>query len=358
MMSPMLKTETDTGVPRPVSSSRRKVHLSDRLDRLETQIGRLTDLLAEQAATRKRQRKQFTIRFMLLSFTVFAILFAWFGNVFHHSRLQAHAVDRLVQQGAFVMYAPRQSTLVGLLPGDPKQPPACLVHWLGDDFFRAVTNVSTRSSKNSRDKQLILSSLASLDQLQKLRLARLQLKSADLLVLNGLSELQSVDISRTGLDQGTLPWAPRTNLRWFDASHTRLSDRALADLSLCDQLQQLRLERTAVTDNGLRYLENMSQLRYLNLKRCPVSAGGVRRLANKLPGCMIEWEPLRFLPNGKVDIRAARAGRVQYGGLAPPDPRASRRVGPPLDSSPQGYPVQVWGARGAQAYPGMTLDVF
>jgi hypothetical protein len=97
---------------------------------------------------------------MLSAFVVFAIFFAWFGNVYHRSRRQARSVDRLISQNAFVSYAPRQNTLVGLMPGDPQQPPVTLVRYLGDDFFSAVTNVSTANAGSTPvDKSLVLSAI-------------------------------------------------------------------------------------------------------------------------------------------------------------------------------------------------------
>ncbi len=335
--------------------------LSNRLEKLEFQLGRLTDLLTEQTVARRRRRRRITIRFMLIAFAAFAMLFAWFGNVYHRSRRQSAAVDRLVGENAFVMYSLRESMLVSLMPGDPQQPPVWLVRLLGDDFFRAVTNVSTAAQSTTvRNKEEILSALTSLTQLQRLRLTNVSLTTADIVRLETLEELQSLDISRTGLDSGSMPWIRRTQLRWFNASHTKLSDRALYDLSRCGDLQQLFLERTAISDSGLKHLHSMSQLRYLNLKRCPVSATAVKQLSDALPGCMIEWEPLRFLADGKVDGRAAARGRVRYGRRMPDDPRLSRRPVAPLDAAP----VRVvpsgrnWLLPTYDGYPGYNLDVF
>ncbi|MCG8652915.1 MAG: hypothetical protein MI861_23950, partial [Pirellulales bacterium] len=310
-----------------------------RLAQLEHQLERLTDLLAEQTVTRRRRRRKLTIRLVLLTVVGFACLFAWFGNVFHHSRRQAAAVDRLLGQNTFVMYSPRESSLVSLLPGDTTQPPPLLVRWLGDDFFRAATNVSTAAPSNvKRKKEEVVEALSDLPELQRLRLKNLQLKTADLMVLGKSYELQSLDVARTGLDSGGMPWIRDKPLRWFNGSHTRLSDRAMGDLSYCKDLQQLYLERTAVTDAGLKHLYGMSQLRYINLKRSPVSAQAVKQLSDALPGCVIEWEPLRFLPGGQVDTRAAARGRTRYGQMMQQDPRLSRRAVPPSDQA-QPQPV-------------------
>lgn len=120
------------------------------------------------------------------------------------------------------------------------------------------------------------------------------------------------------------------------------------------------LERTSISDSGLKHLESLSQLRYLNLKRCPVSAAAVKRLSDALPGCVIDWEPLTFLADGKVDSRAAARGRVRYGRPMPEDPRLSRRAAPPMDNGP--VPVSSirtrWQVRTVQPYQGYILDAF
>ncbi|MGI9470809.1 MAG: hypothetical protein ACR2NZ_04715 [Rubripirellula sp.] len=330
--------------------------LNHRLSELETQIERLTDLLSEQASSKQRRRRRLTLRAILIAVVGFALLFAWFGTVYRQSLRQSFAVDHLIDQSAFVHYTPRQSALVSLLPGDPQSPSASLVDALGDDFFRSVTNVSTgRRATSPRDKQEILEALEPLHDLQRLRLTNLQLTTEDLRVLEGLGRLQSLDVSRTRLDSAAMSWMRKLPLRWFDASHTYFGDRALATISNCPQLQELRLERTCVTDEGLKYLHGMPNLRYLNLKRCPVSQGAVQQLSDALPGCYIEWEPLRFLANGKVDAQAASRGRVRFGRRAPADPREWRRASPPIDKRPSSSRPS---SSRASGFNGYVLDVF
>ncbi len=335
--------------------------LTDRLEKLEHQLGRLTDLLSEQATIRKRRKRQLTLRFMLGSFFFFGLLFAWFGRVYHNSRRQAAAVDDLVAHSAFIYYEPRDSALVSMLPGDASSPPRYLSKWLGDDFFRAVTNVSTQpSSQMEKDARQIITAVSAIPKLQRLRLTTLNLRTGDLRPLANLVELQSLDLMRTGLDGGPMPWLQNTKLRWFKAAHTRVGDRALYDLSRCRDLRHLDLERTTISDAGLKYLYGMRNLRYLNLKRAPVSKTAVQELSAAIPTCLIEWEPLRFDRNGAVDVAAARNGYLKLGTQLPQDPRASRRSLPPMDSAPQvivptrsGWTLQNMKFRG-----GYALDVF
>ncbi len=85
--------------------------LSNRLERLEVQIGRLSDLIAQQAVAKKQRRRILTLRFVLASFVVFAAFFAWVASSYHESQRQAQAVDQLVSESAFVYYQPRDSAV-------------------------------------------------------------------------------------------------------------------------------------------------------------------------------------------------------------------------------------------------------
>lgn len=336
--------------------------LSDNLQRLEDQIARLADLLGDQAA-RKKRRRTLSIRMLLVSFVGFALLFAWAGSLYQRSRRQARAVDQLIQQGAFVLYSPNQSALVSMLPGEVEQPPKALQAWLGDDFFRSVTNVSTaQNTALTRDKAKIIAALQDFPDLKLLRLTNLDLRSGDLAGLGTLRQLQSLDLTATRLDGGGMPWLGRTELRWLKAAHTRFGDRALADLVACRQLQFLDLERTTVSDRGIAQLASLRELRYLNLKRCPVTLRAVQNLSAALPGCVIDWEPLQFRADGTVDAVAARQGRVRLGRSLPKDPRVSRRALAPIDStpSPDYEIIPVWnsGGRRMNYRNGFLLDVF
>lgn len=356
-----LDQATFMSTPGSNGGSGRRGELSERLEKLEQQLGRLTDLLTEQTTTRKRRRRKFTLRLLLGSFVVFALLFAWFERVYHESRRQAVAVDHLVTQNAFVLYETRDNALVSLMPGDAESPPSYL-SWLGDDFFRSVTNVSTKQSgAYAKNKKQTVTAVSSLPQLQRLRLTSLNLRTGDLRSLGDLSELRSLDLNRTRLDGGSMAWLQNTDMRWFNASHTRVGDRALYDLSKCRELQHLDMERTAISDAGLKYLYGMPNLRYLNLKRAPVSKAAVQQLSAALPTCLIEWEPLQFTRNGQVNVAVARSGYMKLGQQIPQDPRLSRRSIPPIDQVPK----SVWPAANGwtiqnqrRGYNGYIMDVF
>lgn len=339
-------------------NSDRSSILADRLESLETQIARLGDLLAEQSAA-KRRRRRITIRMLMCLLVGFACLFAWFANHYQRSQMQARAVDRLIDQNAFVMYQPADSLLVSLLPGDANTPPRWLAKLLGDDFFRSPVNVSTaQKGRAERQKNIVLGALPALTNLKLLRLTNLSLRTADLFALQDLPQLQSLDLTRTGLDSGSMPWLSRLQLRWLNVSHTQFSDRALQNLARSRELQYLNLERTTVSDDGLSVIESMPNLRYLNLKRCPVSLPAVRRLSKSMPNCLIEYEPLQFR-DGKVDRQAAQSGRLKFGVSLPVDPRVSKQARAPMDHPVNNNQKFWYNLNQPQRYNnGYILDVF
>ena len=255
-------------------------------------------------------------------------------------------------------YEPRDSLVVSLLPGAPESPPRTVANALGEDFFRVVTNVSTRAHTGiAANQKSVLPAISSLTELQRLRLVDLSLRTGDLRPLAKLTHLKSLDLNRTGLDNGGLSWLPSTRLQWFNASHTRLGDRMLVDLLQCTDLRYLNMERTTVSDAGLKHLYGQKQLKYLNLKRCPVSLVAVQKLSAAIPNCAIQYEPLVFTRDGKVDAKAARRGFVNLGRPAPPDPRVQNAVLPPSDIYDTWDPRRFYPNGAQPAYPQQTFPL-
>ena len=295
--------------------------LAEKLTGLESQVSRLTDFLTEQAEAKQKRRRRITIRSLLAVMVVFAAGFAWLSTQYRHSLLCASAVDQLLAEGSFVMYEPREGFLLSLLPGSIEDPPGYLIDALGSDFFRSVSNVSTKTVFTGKDKKNIIPAVAKLTQLKRLRLCQLSLTTKDLFPLLNLKNLESLDLSKTRLDNGTLLWLRNTKLRWFDGSHTYLGDRVAMELAQCRDLQVLNMERTTITDAGLKHLHGKRSLSYLNIKRCPVTAQAVIKLSKTIPNCVIEYEPLKFRADGRVDVVAARRGSMRLGRGVPQDPR-------------------------------------
>ncbi|MEO1524339.1 MAG: hypothetical protein AAFX06_02835 [Planctomycetota bacterium] len=318
---------------KPRTTSGIESELLARLESLETQIIRLTSLLESQTKLRRQRRVRFSIRTLLASFALFAFLFAWFGTVLQKSQRQARAADQLVKQGVHLSYTPRDSLIVGVLPGNTEAPPRLFTRWFGYDLFQSVTNASTRfAGIKNQEKQETLDAVFALTDLERLSLTKMQLSTNDLTRLSSVPSLQSLDVSHTVLDSGRLEKIAESKLRWLDVSHTRLSGDALKDIAQCKELRHLNLERTSIDDASLEQLASIPTLRYLNLNRTPVSKKSVQELSASMPNCVIEWQPLRFLASGRTDSRAARRGAIRLG-TPKEDPRPAMRVTPPQDQA-------------------------
>ncbi|WP_146517810.1 hypothetical protein Pla52nx_000321 [Stieleria varia] len=318
--------QTD-GSTRPVG------HLASQLSDLRVELARLAELLAEQSATRKRRRR-ITIRGLMLAAVGFGLLFAYYSHLYRNSLDQSRLADQLSAQAAFISYEPRKSLLLSLLPGDIASPPAAMAQWLGQDFFTEITNVSTNAPTASpRDPAAVIQAVAGLPSIKRLRLTGLTVSTLQLDSLDRLNQLESLDLTRTVLDYGSMPWLRNARLKWFSAAHTRFSDPALADLCQCTQLRHIDLERTAVTDKGIQLLSQLPNLRYVKLHRTPTTKSEVLKLSKAMPNCVIDWEPLVMNANGQINGGATRRGRIRLGTALPADPRPTHQAVPPIDQN-------------------------
>lgn len=335
--------------------------VAQRMDELRGELSRLADLMSDQALAKKRRRR-LTTRSFMGGFVLAGVVFAAYGNLYHAARRQSRQADVLAGQATFVMYQPRKSFLISLLPGDSQNPPPVMLDWLGIDFFSEITNVSTNLKTSvERDSQTVLSELAGMHSVRRLRLTGIICSTLQLDVLADLPHLESLDLTRTRLDEGQMPWLADSRLRWFAAAHTRFHDNALSDLCKNTELQYLNLERSAVSDKSIMDLTKLPALRYVNLRRTPVSQNAIKELAKAMPNCVIDWEPLVLgSPNSK-EVRLARRKRIRVGNPMPEDPRVSRRAIAPVDraSTQNPYGVNVWTAPTRYYNNGrMQLDVF
>lgn len=333
----------------------------ERLDDLRGELSRLADLLTEQAAAKKRRRR-LTIRAMMFVCMAFGVLFAAYGNRYRSAQDQVRQADALAGQAAFVMYEPRKSLLVSLLPGDSQNPPPFMTKWLGNDFFHEITNVSTNvNSPVQRDTAKVIDAAVQIPSLKRLRLTGITCSTIDLDSLVRLPKLESLDLTRTVLDYGSMPWLARSNLRWFSAAHTRFSDAAMTDLCKIRELQYINLERTAVSDKTVFALTGLPSLRYVNLKRTPVTRATVQRLSKEIPNCVIDWEQLVLGSPNSPEVRAAQRRRLRLGNQMPADPRPTHRAVAPVDKQNQAwsrYQNINYYNPGVRSRSGYVLDVF
>ncbi len=319
-----------------MSKSPQQQKLSDRLASLEREVSRLADSMERLATAPPRATPAArpgwrpSLRWYLGLLVVLAAIAAWFGVEFRGSQRQATAVDTLVSERVKLDFEPNESLLVSLLPGSPDNPPPALLRMLGHDFFHRISDVVVDGRiRNDTDPHVVLSAISRLPSLRALQVKNFPLSTKDLSPVFAFRQLESLNVSRTTLDSGSIRDVAWTRLRWLDASHTWLGDLAVSELSRCKHLQYLNLERTAITDQSVEYLAKLTNLREINLNRTQITPSGVTELADKLPDCYIQYQPLVLFEDGSVNVQACYRGRLTFGSESPPDPREFEAARPP-----------------------------
>jgi len=129
--------------------------------------------------------------------------------------------------------------------------------------------------------------LRGMTQLQELNLSRTGVTSAGLKHLVGMSQLQELDLSRTKVtEDGLEHLRGLTKLQELELPDISLSDTGLSHLQGLSQIQELDLSGGSVTDSGLRHLSGLSQLEQLDFSDTQITdaalkhLGGLKQLAS------------------------------------------------------------------------------
>jgi hypothetical protein len=199
----------------------------------------LVFLLWLAAALLFRCRFQYSLRSLLLLVVAVAIPCSWFATEMQQATKQHEAVQAIETVGRAVRY--------DFETWDPfRDPfaapvelpyPAWLRKLLGDDFCASIRFAN---------------------------LANTQITDAGLVHLQGLSQLQGLDLSGT-----------------------KVTDAGLAHLQGLRKLEVLLLINTQVTDAGLMHLQGLSRLQEVDLRHTQVTDRGVKSLQEALPNCTI-----------------------------------------------------------------------
>jgi hypothetical protein len=278
-------------------------------------------------------RRSLRSLFVVLACT--AALAAWCGTEIRRSQAQAKARNALANLGAQVQSVPSSSLFVALLPGSPSEPPAAIRRMLGRDIFTELSDVAligkggTVAANVSDFREAIKNART----LKSVQLQGITLGTDDLTEVFQLPELELLNVSHTRLDQQPIAEIANTSLRWFNGSHTWLGDQAAYDLSFCQQLENIYMDRTTLTDAGLEYLTRLKNLRHLSVLRTHVSLAAVTKFAAEMPDCFIDYEPLVFDSRGRQDAAASMKGKRNFGVFRPFNRSASAKYFLQLGSS-------------------------
>lgn len=110
------------------------------------------------------------------------------------------------------------------------------------------------------------------------------IQKVNLLVLplaNGQNLIEVSAVNKPGLndEQVGLLKPLSEQIIWLKVGSTKITDKALKDISGLKNLRKLHLENTAITDAGLEALTDMPHLTYINLVGTKVTDNGLRKIA-------------------------------------------------------------------------------
>jgi hypothetical protein len=208
---------------------------------------------------------RFSLRALLILFTVVTLWLGWWFNRTTEQRQAARAIQAVAGQVFYDFDTPIKNTFTG---SGTSRVPRRLVDWLGVDTFHSVACVDLDGPKVT---DASLERLGAFPRLRHLYLGNTNVSSDGLRHLASLTKLERVVIKSNQLDQVGL------------GHLARLPN--LTDLEIHFSPQ--------VTDRAIAALEGATHLRRLWLYETQVTKLGVARLRKALPRCTIECDPPR-----------------------------------------------------------------
>lgn len=115
--------------------------------------------------------------------------------------------------------------------------------------------------------------------LRTLSLAQTPISDAGLARLQGLRTLSKVNLAGTKItDAGLASLKKLTRLEELTLPQTAINGSGLANLKFCNRLATLDLSGTQVSDPALAHLQSLKKLETLRLDRTPITAAGLTQL--------------------------------------------------------------------------------
>lgn len=186
------------------------------------------------------------------------------------------------------------------------------------DFWRVIRVDLSSASTKVIDASLM--HLQGLTDLQRVDLSRTRITDAGLAHLTNLANLQQLDLAGTKVTGAGFAHLTRLKkLSRMELQSSSVNDSGLAHLTALPNLRYLFLNGTAVTDAGLQHLKSVKKLFYLDLSNTSTTRAGVRQLQSALRRCRIIWraKPTYKTPAARNRAEAIAAikklrGRVKY----------------------------------------------
>lgn len=204
---------------------------------------------------------------------------SWFTKRLQSAKTQKEAVEA-IQRSAGLVFYDYQIGAPGVVVRNSGPPgPAALRSLLGDDFVAVVIEASLGNGG--------IEQVGRLPHLRRLNIS-VPIKDADLVHVEGLSELRELDLGGLSItDAGLEHLRFLKQLQYLGIWGTKVTNAGLRHLKALSELRRLNLSDTRVTDAGLQYVMQLPQLQELDLTSTKVTDEGVAKLQQTLPNCKI-----------------------------------------------------------------------
>jgi internalin A len=223
---------------------------------------------------------QWRLRSLFLLILLAAIGMSWLTVTIQNQRKQRAAADEIMKAGG---WATSEQTWLGKLLRDDSLVSVTEVHLFGNpsvndslvhlEAFKQLKTLTVGWTKPTASTVMFLMETGQMKNVG----ANRQITDAGLVHLRGLSQLQTLDLTYTGVtDAGLASLAGLRQLEELDLSGTEITDAGLVHLKGLAHLQNLNLwAATKVTDAGLVHLKDLPKLQTLNVSCTRVTDAGM-----------------------------------------------------------------------------------
>jgi uncharacterized protein YjbI with pentapeptide repeats len=245
--------------------------------------------MSEQTSFRSH-RRQIRLRTVLVANIFFALLlFAFWSMFIQPVGIELRSARVIETFGGQVSRVDNHPAWLRRVLHGQDQRRVVIVHLEGSDItdpdLRYLTDFPKLGGLYLKRTEVTDAALATIEGMADLQDLDLSETRVSFVRLAGLTKLQQLDLS--GAPVEALQLQGLTSLSKLNLSKTKIDDSDLANLSGLAALTELKICDTAVTDEGLARLETLPKLRTVWLQRTRVTAAGIARLTRSRPGMNI-----------------------------------------------------------------------
>jgi internalin A len=238
--------------------------------------------MATSDSTSWRRKLRLSVRSLLV---LVLVIGGWLGWTVRNAKIQREAVAAIRLAGGTVTYHWDKRRTRSASPFAKPWWPKWLVKQLGVDYFGHAVDVALTSNGRKGEehwipiKQLALTRVAALDQLENIALSGSFVRDEDLACLGTLSKLEGLSLENTSVsDVGLSHLARLAALQRLELGANKVTDDGLKHLAGLTKLRFLSLADNRITGVGLEHLTELPELRHLVLAHNPIDDAGLAHL--------------------------------------------------------------------------------